>query len=185
MAVFPQHKHGSPYLCRMKKAWGLLFILFSINTLAQTDTVAKKLPPFLELPYVPSYKLLQMDSTRYAYKYQLKKDQPVVVMYFSPDCEHCREETRRITDSMKLLKKVQFVFASYAPFAQVKQFYKDFNLEKYKNVVYGRDEQFFFPRFYDVKYTPFVAVYGSDGKLVRVFEGGSSVARILAALNNE
>lgn len=169
----------------MKKAWLPVFIFLSFNTLAQTDTTAKPLPPFLRLPDVPSYKLLLMDSARYAYKYQLKKDMPVVVVYFSPDCDHCREETRRITDSMKLLKKVQFVFASYAPFAQVKKFYEEFQLAKYKNLVFGRDEQFFFPRFYDVKYTPFVAVYGKDWKLLRVFEGGSTVAKLLATLNNE
>ena len=161
------------------------FILFNISSLAQTDTLQPKLPPFMKLPEVPSYKILLMDSATYAYKYQLKKNKPVVVVYFSPDCDHCQQETRRITDSMQLLKNIQFVFVSYAPFPQLKKFYEEYGLNRFKNVIYGRDEQFFFPRFYDVKFTPFVAVYGPDWKLIRVFEGGSTVAKLLAVLNNE
>jgi thiol-disulfide isomerase/thioredoxin len=160
------------------------FILFNINCLAQTDSLQPKLPPFLQLPNVPSYKLLLMDSSTYTYKYQLKKDQPVIVIYFSPDCEHCQTGTKHITDSMKLFKKVQFVFASYAKFLELKKFHEDYGLATFKNIIYGRDEQFFFPRFYNVRYTPFIAVYDKEGKLVRVFEGGTTVAK-LAALCNE
>jgi thiol-disulfide isomerase/thioredoxin len=160
------------------------FILLNINSLAQTDTLAPKVPPFLKLPNVPSYKLLLMDSSTYAYKYQLKKNRPVVVIYFNPDCGHCQSETKHITDSMNLLKKVQFVFASYSKFPELKKFYGDYGLARFKNIIFGRDEQFFFPRFYDVRFTPFVAVYDKEWKLVRVFEGGTTVAK-LAALCNE
>jgi thiol-disulfide isomerase/thioredoxin len=161
------------------------FILFNISSLAQTDTLQPKLPPFLKLPEVPSYKILLMDSATFAYKYQLKKKKPVVVIYFNPDCDHCKIETKSIADSMKLLKSVQFVFTSYAKFEEMKKFHEDYGLSRFKNIIYGRDVMFFFPRFYDVKYTPFVAVYGKDWKLLRVFEGGASVAKLLTVLKDE
>jgi thiol-disulfide isomerase/thioredoxin len=161
------------------------FILFNISSLAQTDTLQPKMPPFLKLPEVPSYKILLMDSVTFAYKYQLKKNKPVVVIYFSPDCDHCKTETKQITDSMKLLKNVQFVFTSYGKFEEMKKFYEEYGLSRFKNIIYGRDVMFFFPRFYDVKFTPFVAVYDKDWKLVRVFEGGTTVAKLAVVLNNE
>lgn len=153
--------------------------------MAQADTIPKKLPAFLQLPEVPSFKLLLMDSATFTYKYQLKKNKPVVVIWFNPDCDHCQHETKRITDSMKLLKKVQFVFASYSKFEEMKKFYEDYGLNKFKNIIYGRDVQYQLPRFYEVKFTPFVAVYGSDWKLIRVFEGGTTVANLAGLLNNE
>lgn len=155
-------------------------ILFSINAFTQTDTVPKKLPPFMQLPEVPSYKILLMDSSTFAYKYQLKKNRPVVVIWFNPDCEHCQQETKWITDSMKLMKKVQFVFASYSKFEEMKKFYDEYGLSKFENIIYGRDVQYQLPRFYELKYTPFVAAYGKNWKLIRVFEGGTTVANLAA-----
>lgn len=160
-------------------------LVLGINALAQTDTVPNKLPPFMQLPEVPSYKLLKMDSSTFTYKYQLKKNMPVVVIWFNPDCEHCQQETRRMTDSMHLLKNVQLVFASYSKFEEMKKFYEEYGLNKYKNIIYGRDVQYQLPRFFEVKYTPYVAVYGKDWKLLRVFEGGTTVARLAGLLNNE
>jgi Thioredoxin-like len=106
----------------------------------------------------------------------------VVVMYFSPDCDHCQEETRRLTDSMYLFENWQFVFVSYAPFGELKKYYADYGLHRFSNIIYGRDTQFFFPRFYNVKFTPFVAVYGADWKLIRVFEGGTTAAKLAAVI---
>lgn len=164
----------------MKTILLAVFILFNLSGLAQNDTMPKKLPPFMQLPEVPSYKILLMDSSTFAYKYQLKKNRPVVVIWFNPDCEHCQQETKWITDSMKLLKNIQFIFASYSKFEELKKFYNEYGLSKFENIIYGRDVQYQLPRFYELKYTPYVAAYDKDWKLIRVFEGGTTVEKLAA-----
>jgi thiol-disulfide isomerase/thioredoxin len=123
-----------------------------------------------------------MDSSTYHFKYQLTKQTNTVVIYFNPDCEHCKIEAKNIVDSLAQFKETQFVFASYAPFKEIQQFAADYNLLLHKNIIVGRDEQYFIPRFFKVRFTPFVAVYNKDGVLLKAFEGGASVKKLLDTL---
>jgi len=48
--------------------------------------------PYLRFPTLPPFHLLKLDSATYLTKEDVKKNRKTIVMYFSPDCEHCKHE---------------------------------------------------------------------------------------------
>jgi hypothetical protein len=132
------------------------------------------LPPYLQVPYVPPFKILLTDST-YFTKANLPNKKPVVIIYLSPDCGHCQIQTKDLVDSMHLVKNVFFVLTTYKPIPEIADFETTYQLKQFSNVKIGRDTKYFLPSFYKVKFTPFVAVYNKKGNLQKAFENGFSI----------
>lgn len=146
-----------------------LVIFGSINAQEKYDTTA----PFRKTKTIPDFKILQTDSTWFTNK-QIPANRPVVIVYFSPECGHCQLTAQEFVKDMDQLKNVFFIWTSYHSVDQIKDFAKQYKLDRYKNVVLGRDPNYFLPSFYRVKFTPFMAVYGKNGKLLETFDQGTS-----------
>lgn len=156
--------------------WGFMFGVVSIS--AQTTAIKKtdKIAPF-------SLKL--SDGQTYT-PAQLKKEATVLV-YFSPECDHCRHFTKDMLDNYNnLLLNKQVVMITYLPVDEVKKFEKDFNLESYKNIRVGTEERTFVVRnYYNITHFPFVVLYSKQGKEVRIFSKSPSfndVAKVVKIL---
>jgi peroxiredoxin len=165
----------------VKKCLFLFSILAGLAAYSQTDTLA---PAYLRFPTVPPFQILQVDSATMFSKSDLKKNQQLLLMYFSPDCEHCQHQTEDILHDIHSFKKVQIVMATYQPFEAMKSFYEKYNLEHY-NIHVGRDTKFVLPPFYQIKNLPFLALYDKKGNLITTFEGNQKVNKILKAFGKE
>lgn len=163
------------------RRYSLLLIAISVYSVIQAQTPPPDTPAYLRTRQIPAFTILLPDSISYFYSHQLKKNMTTVMIWFNPDCEHCQTETKGITDSMSLFRSVQFVFATYAPLHEIKKFYTDYGLNRFDNIIMGRDEKYFLPTFYKFRYTPFVAVYSKEGGLNKVFEGGARIPVLAAA----
>lgn len=156
-----------------------LILLIAVHPLSgQSDTAVA--PPYKRFPAVPPFRLLQTDSSTVFTKASLKKNKSVLVMLFSPDCEHCRHETEDIISRIRELKKIQIVMATIVPFNKMKQFYTEFALARFDNITVGRDIDYLLPSFYDIRNLPFLALYDKKRKLIEVVEGSLPVEKILA-----
>ena len=71
---------------------------------------------------------------------------------------------------------------TYLPYEEMMQFYKDYKIANYPQIIMGRDAKFFFPIFFNVHNFPSIIVYNKEGKLKDSFEGTVSVDKIAAAL---
>lgn len=151
----------------MKKILFILFTFFSITSFAQTDD----LPAYKKQPGVPQFMILQTDSTWFTTS-SLPKNKPVIITYFSPECGHCQLEAQELAKHMDDLKNVNFVWASYFTPAEIKEFMTKYEMKDFKNVHFGRDVKYYLPVFYDLKFTPFTAVYDKQGKLIKTYETG-------------
>jgi hypothetical protein len=169
----------------MYKMLFTIILVVLVNTFTNAQTDSTPLPTYLKTKQVPGFKLLQMDSATYFYKYQLKKKMPTAIFYFNPDCEHCQYEAKVLVDSIKYVKHIQFVFASYAKFAEIKKFDSTYQLTAQPNIKVGRDENYYIPVFYKVRFTPFLALYDKNGFLIKAFEGGTSVRNIAATIKQK
>ena len=107
----------------MKKYFLILFALAAICTAnAQQDTTAL----YLQFPDVPPFTIQTApDSTTFA-KADLKKRKPTLIILFSPDCDHCKHQTKLLKTDIALLKNVQIVMVSFLNFDLIKKFYEDF-----------------------------------------------------------
>ena len=154
------------------------FFSIAFAAAAQTDTLQ---PAFKRYPTLPLLQLLLTDSTTKFTKESLPKKKPVVVMLFSPDCEHCQHEAEQIVTNKDLLKDIQIVMVTGAPMYRIKEFGSNYGLSSLPNVVLAKDPHFFLFSFYAVRYLPFIAVYDKEGNLITA-KGGTMKPQDIMAL---
>jgi thioredoxin-related protein len=160
------------------KKWLLTIVpvLFVLLVVAQSDTAY----PYKRFPTVPPISLLQVDSSLLT-KDKLKRD-PVIIMYFSPSCDHCQHQIGDMLKRIDEFKNTQLVLATYQPFEEMVEFCKTYELAKYSNIKVGRDTKFVLPPFYHIQSLPYLALYNKKGNLVTTWQGNVPVDTLLKAL---
>lgn len=167
----------------MKKQVIFMFLLFFtgiISVYAQKDTIT---PAYQRYPGIPPFTLMALDSTTFT-RDALTKNKPVLLMYFSPDCDHCQHQTKDMLADMEQLKQVQILMCSYQPLPQMQAFYKDYALSKYPNILMGRDISYFFPPFFQMKNLPFMALYNKKFVLIKIYEGNHRIEKLSGSFKN-
>ncbi|MDB5202552.1 MAG: redoxin protein [Ferruginibacter sp.] len=155
--------------------FSLLILAISFNSFGQaTDS----LPVYQRFPTVPPFSIMRYpDSTKFV-KDDLKEKQPVLVMVFSPDCDHCQHATEDLLRNMDKFKKVQIVMGTPLAYNFIKPFYDKYELSKYPNIFIGWDASYFLGTFYGVRNYPSLYLYDKKGKFVKGYEGSVSFAKI-------
>src|SRR6476620_4249462 len=113
----------------MKKIFFSLCILL-LGSVAFAQNGYDTVPPYKRFPAVPAFRLLETDSVSIFTKEQLKKDKPVLVMVFNPECDHCKHDTDEILRHISDLKKVQIVMAAMGQYAPMKEFYTNYKISE-------------------------------------------------------
>ena len=129
----------------------------------------------LEGNILPTTKVLLSDSLTRLNTASIPAGRPIVVFLYNPHCPYCRAQMGEIASDMKDFARVRFYLLTNAPFADMQGFYKDFELQKYQNVVVGIDSSAFFSNYFKAQYVPYMAVYDSQKRLKRVFVGKSNI----------
>jgi thiol-disulfide isomerase/thioredoxin len=158
----------------------LLALLVSGAAISQsTDS----LPPYLRAPaLVPVFNIVLTDSTVFN-TVNLPKDKFIVITYFNPECGHCQEEAKTLSQNMDKFQDVFFVMAAYKEPELIEEFRTTFGLDAYPNVRIGKDTAYFLPGYYRIKTTPFTAVYDKKGKFLKAFEDGYSIEALDKLVN--
>jgi thioredoxin-related protein len=155
-----------------------LFLLSTHSALAQADTSLL----YIKYPDVPPFTITKLpDSTTFA-KANLQKKKALMLMIFSPDCEHCQHEVKEIIAYINLFKNVQIVMVSNLDYHYIKTFYKEYNIAHYPNIILGRDTSFLLRTFFHIQFLPAIFLYNKKGKFVKAFDGSVPVQNIAAAL---
>ncbi|MBC7508067.1 MAG: redoxin domain-containing protein [Ferruginibacter sp.] len=155
------------------------FITGAIMVQAQIDSSAKNLSKFEKIPSFNMY--IVPDSTSFSNK-NLKTNKSFIIMFFSPDCEHCQKETRELLAYKNELKNIQILMASPSSYGMVKQFYEEYNLASMPNIKLGNDVNYALGCIYQLRTFPSIFVYDRTGKLAKAFVGNIGVPAILEAL---
>jgi thiol-disulfide isomerase/thioredoxin len=167
----------------MKKL--LLFLTLVIKiSLAQAqdyDTI----PPYQkDSLHIPAFTVLQTDSSFINDK-KIPKDKPVVIIYFSPECGHCQITAQEFGEKMKAMRNIFFVWVSYYPLPEIKEFAKKFNLQQFTNIIIGRDQNYTIPSYFRVKFTPFMAVFNKDHHLIQTYQQGTEADTLINLLKEQ
>jgi len=174
----------------MKKVFLLCTVIsIALFSFSQSDSAKKStssaqqeeptLPPYKRFPTVPPLKLLLLDSTSYFTKNDLKKNKPVLIIVFNPDCEHCKHETEEIIKNIDSLKNIQIVMATIMSFDLMKSFDEKYELQRFQNIVVGKDVQYTLPSFYQMHFMPYLAMYNKKGNLLATFEGAMKMEDLI------
>lgn len=174
-------------LHHMKIILILLTAILSNNCIfSQSDTnihyVEDTLAPYQKSPYIPKFSLLTPDSTWFS-KIQLKDNVATLILYFSPDCGHCKIETQELLGKVNQLKNLQIVMVTSRPIQDMIDFSNYFKIEKFPSIKIGSDPARLITRFYDVKSTPFSALYDKEGRLLTVYKKGIDFPDLINLIN--
>lgn len=171
----------------MKKLVTFLLPLLLASAASFAQRPPKPQPPRDSLPYqkyptLPAFNILLQDSATVFNTYNIKPGKPTVLVFFSPDCDHCQQFTKALTGKMDSLKNVQFYLFTPLNLTQLRPFAKELNLDSYKNITVGKDYEYFFPRFYGTSYVPYVAVYDQKKMFVKMWEGKVKIEDLMQQL---
>ena len=162
----------------------LFVVLMSLGICIVTNAQQSPAQPQRQQsPVVPPFHIMKVDSSSFYTNSDLKKHHETLIMYFSPECDHCKHQTRDLIADMDKLKDVEIVMATYFSFNEMKSFYENFHIAKYSNIKMGRDENYQIPSHYVIHSLPFLALYDKKGKLLATFEGNQKVSTLLEAFN--
>lgn len=162
----------------MKSFFLPIIIFISITASASTDSI----PAHLKGLKIPDFKLLLADSTTHFYTENLDRKKNTLIMLFSPDCDHCQHQTEDIIQNIAAFKNTQIVMTTVLPFHQMKTFYETNQLQRFKNIVMGRDVLYFFSPYYRAQFTPYLALYNKKGELLYTNDGQVKIETLIAQL---
>lgn len=158
---------------QMKKLIFLLFMVVVGFACTQAQTMPTTIPP---------YKILTTKDQNLT-SADLEKNKPVMIIYFAPDCPHCQKLIKDMKPSMGKFKNIQVIMITFTDIRMVKTFENDYGLKAYPNFILGTEGYTYtVQRFYQLKHTPFVAIYDKNGKLVQAFEKQPEASDLLTAI---
>jgi thioredoxin-related protein len=164
----------------MKFLLSLIFLCLATAGFGQKDTI---LPAYKRFPTLPALQLLLADSTTKYTKEDVPKKKAVLLMIFSPDCEHCQHEAEELVARKEAFKDIHIIMATTLPIYKMKEFGEKYGLDQLTNVVIAKDPYFLLPGFYEIRNLPFMALYNKKGMLLRTYEGSVGLDKILQIFN--
>ena len=154
-----------------------LFLFGSITAFCQ-----ETIPAYKRFPTIPPFRLMLSDSSTIFTRDDLKKNKPVMIIVYSPECEHCQHEAEELVKNKADFKNIQIVMSTTYPFYQQQEFFNTYHLNELDNLVMGKDYQYILPSFFMLRNFPFIALYNKKKELITTFEGAYPIKTILEAL---
>lgn len=162
----------------MKQLITIFLVILSVSAYGQAQFEA----PYQKNPSLPAFNMLMLDSTDVLNGNNIPSGRPVILIMFSPDCNHCEQLTDSIVKHMDRLAKARIYMVTPMYLPAIKEFYKKKQLSKHKNIVVGKDYEFFFPKFYNAYDVPFIVVYNRNKTLVKAFGQHNTITEIIEAI---
>ncbi|MEO6637388.1 MAG: redoxin domain-containing protein [Ginsengibacter sp.] len=154
---------------KLKQPVLLFFIFLSLNVSSQT---------------LPSFQI-QETNGKVINSRSLVNDKPLVVIYFSPDCDHCTTLLKSVFSKIAFFKKATILLVSFRPLNELSLFEKEYQTAKYKNIIVGIEQPVFFLRnLYNLESTPFTALYDKKGKLIISYKKDTPLDDLLIHMKN-
>ena len=135
-------------------------------------------PPYKQNKKLPDFELETPANGKFSTA-KVKKNAPVIIMFFSPGCDHCIQQFEAMQKRIGEFKNHQIIMATIQPIEELAAFNKKYQLQKYPNIVTGKDANFFFPPFFEIANFPYLAFYDKQHNLITTFEGNMSVDDML------
>jgi hypothetical protein len=148
-----------------------ILVFFSIESFSQTG----KLPPF---------QMLRADGRLFKAQ-ELPIGKPVVIIYFSPDCEECQKLTEELVSKIEEYWKASVAMVTYLPVNTLHDYILKYKLNIYPNIFVGTEGNTFFLRaYYKIQRFPFIALYNKDGDLIKAYYNETNLGNVTKRLKD-
>lgn len=131
----------------------ILSLLFFYNSISYAQTL-------------PAFSILQTNG-KTLNTAKLPHTKPVLLIYFSPDCEHCTTLLNSMFAQIDKFKKATILLVSFRPISEIADFEKKYKTAANSNIIVGMEQPIFFlQKLYQLQSTPYTALFDRNGKLV-------------------
>lgn len=132
---------------------------------------------------VPPFKVVQSNGKVFRAQ-DLPMGKPIILIYFSPECDHCDVMTNEMMKHPEKYKKASVAMVTYLPVDQVGKFVQKHGLAKLSNFYVGTEGTSFFLRnYYKLNKMPFLALYTKNGDLVKSYTDESGMPQLVKQLS--
>ncbi|KAA2241601.1 redoxin domain-containing protein [Chitinophaga agrisoli] len=161
----------------------VLLCLFAFPVLAKAQgTAAPAKAPYEQYPTIPAFPLTLPDG-HVITKNDLRKNIPTIVFVFSVECDHCKLLTEDLLKNIDKFKKTQIVMITPFKVEQMKEYYDQYKIKNYSNIIMASEPTRQIMYFYNMHYFPGMFVYNKKQAFVKGFEGTVKLDQVLQYLN--
>ena len=142
----------------------LAILCFSNKSLAQT---------------LPDFKVKLTNGSTFSTK-EASHKKPLLIIYFAPDCEHCRALMDQLFPQMNVFKNTQILMVTFESLNDVAWFENHYQTKNYPNIKVGTEVPvFFLKNYYHLEHTPFTALFNKNGKLMVSYKEYTPVSDLI------
>lgn len=128
---------------------------------------------------LPAFSFYKLDNTPYTADSVANTDGRLIIMLFSPDCEHCQYTAKSYVQHKQLLESSKILMVTPADSLSATKFYTGYQLNTLPNVVVLRDPKMTYPGTFGAGMIPTFLVY-KNRKLINRFIGETRVDNLLS-----
>lgn len=120
---------------------------------------------------MPAFAIQLLDSTTFIHSEDLAKDKNLVLFYFRPTCPYCRAQMRDMLNNMERFKDKELCILTNEDLKSANSFARYFKLNRFNNVIVGRDTGSVVLRKYNIRAVPFTAYFDKNRNLKGLYAG--------------
>ena len=139
-------------------------------------------PEYIKNPVIPDFTIYNAPDSSVFTNHDIKKNKPLLLMIFSPECGHCQNVTKELEKYIDHFKGVQILMVTWLPYTEMMAFYHNYKIAEYPQITMGWDKKDFFLPYYHVQMYPGLVVYNNHGKYVKSFNGDIKMEDVAEAL---
>ena len=137
---------------------------------------------FAQSGQIPPFQIIQANGKVFTAR-ELPAGKPILIVYFSPECDHCHTFMQELFKKPADIQKASVVLITFLSVEKVRKFVADYKMAQYPNVYTGTEGTSFFVRnHYKIREMPFTALYDKQGKLLCSYEKEIPFNQLMARL---
>jgi hypothetical protein len=137
--------------------------------------------PGADSAQIPDFDISLVDGAHFK-KSDLKAHTPVMIVYYSPTCEHCQHFGQTLADHIGRFKNAQIVMVTFRPVNEVADFTRICHLNGTPAIIGTEGLTFLVQHHYAVQRFPFVATYDKHGHLSGIFRDPPAMDTLVQSL---
>ena len=150
-----------------------IFLLIILSASLNVSAQSAKVPPF---------KIVQSNGEVFR-AHDLPMGKPIVIIYFSPGCDHCDFLTKELLKRQAEFTNASIIMITWQPVEIVAAFVQQYQLAKHRNIYVGTEGTNFFVRnYYKIEHMPFMALYTKNGDFIQQYSNETKLPALLKEL---
>lgn len=124
---------------------------------------------FAQTGKVPPFRMVQADGEIFRAE-NLPFGMPIIIIYFSPDCDDCQLFVSDLLARINDFRKVSIAMITYLPVKRVWDFVVKNKLTSFSNIYVGTESSYMIVKnYYNIEQFPFVTLYNKNGDLIKKY----------------